>query len=80
MAKSQAEQQALTPKVSKSVWIGLNRIPKNTSRWLWVDGTRALYSHWSHGEPNNSGGNGMGCGVEAESISLAQETNFLLFI
>ena len=57
MVKSQAEQQALVPKIRQSVWIGLHRDPKDASRWLWVDGTRASYTHWYQGEPNNSGGN-----------------------
>ena len=50
--KSQAEQQALTPKISQTVFIGLYRDPKDTSRWLWVDGTQASYTHWYKGEPN----------------------------
>ena len=54
---SQAEQQALVSEISKSVWIGLRRDHNVYSRWLWVDGSRATYTHWKHGEPNNDGGN-----------------------
>ena len=61
---SQAEQQALAPKIpsSQSIWMGLHRDPKDTSRWLWVDGTRATYTNWSPGEPNNHQGTFEGCG------------------
>ena len=31
--------------------------PKVHSRWLWVDGSRATYTHWHPGEPNDHGGN-----------------------
>ena len=55
MIKSQAEQQALGPKISHETWIGLHRDPKDKSRWLWVDGTQAIYTAWSDGEPNNVG-------------------------
>jgi len=56
MVTSKAEQQALALKKIPNVWIGLHRNPKDTSRWLWVDGTQASYTHWSQGEPNNHGG------------------------
>ena len=49
---SQSELQALTSKVSQTVWIGMHRDPKDKSRWLWVDGSRATYTHWYKGEPN----------------------------
>ena len=52
MVKTPAEQQALTPKISQTVFIGLYRDPRDTSRWLWVDGTQANYTHWYKGEPN----------------------------
>ena len=57
MVTSEAEQQALVSKVSQNVWIGLRRDPKVHSRWLWVDGSRATYTHWHPGEPNDHGGN-----------------------
>ena len=53
---SQDEQQFLTPKVAKNTWIGLHRDPKNTARWLWVDGSYATYTNWNDGEPNDVGG------------------------
>ncbi|CAH3140680.1 unnamed protein product, partial [Porites evermanni] len=62
MVKSQGEQQALSHKISNTVWMGLHRDPKDTSRWLWVDGTRATYTNWRTGEPNNVGEN-EGCGM-----------------
>ena len=49
---SQTELQALTSKVSQTVWIGMHRDPKDKSRWLWVDGSRPTYTHWNTGEPN----------------------------
>ena len=39
-----------------SSWIGLHRDPKSSSRWLWIDGSRAIYPNWDSGEPNNNGG------------------------
>lgn len=53
LVKSQAEQQALAPKISHRTWMGLHRDPKDKSRWLWLDGTRPIYTRWSRGEPNN---------------------------
>jgi len=53
MIKSQAEQQALGPKITHEPWIGLHRDPKDKSRWMWIDGTQATYTHWSKGEPNS---------------------------
>ena len=50
------EQQFLVPKVANKTWIGLHRDLKDTSRWLWVDGSYAIYTNWYDGEPNNSGG------------------------
>jgi len=45
-------------------WIGLYRDPKDTSRWLWVDGSRLCNScsYWHEKEPNNYGGTFEGCG------------------
>ena len=50
---SQTELQALTSKVSQTVWIGMHRDPKDKSCWLWVDGSRSTYTHWYKGEPNS---------------------------
>ena len=61
MVKSQAEQKALAPKISQSTWMGLYRDPKDTSRWLWLDGTRPSYTNWGKGEPNNYQGTFEGC-------------------
>ena len=62
MVTSQAEQRALTPKISRSVWIGLHRNPRDKSRWLLLDGTQATYFNWGTGEPNNYNGNPEDCG------------------
>ena len=48
-----SELQALTSKVSETVWIGMHRDPKDKSRWLWVDGSSSTYTHWQKGEPKN---------------------------
>ena len=56
MVKSQSELKVLVQKVSRNIWIGLHRDPRDKSRWIWVDGTRLIYSHWQQGEPNNYGG------------------------
>jgi len=53
---SQDEHQFLVTKVVNQAWIGLHRDPNDTSRWLWVDGSYAIYTNWNDGEPNNSGG------------------------
>ena len=58
MVTSQADQQALAAlNLSQRVWIGLRRDPKNKSGWFWVDGSRATYTYWGDGEPNNAKGN-----------------------
>ena len=57
IVKSKAEQQALATKISQNTWIGLYRDPKDNSRWMWVDGSRASYTNWEGGEPNDVGGN-----------------------
>ena len=49
MVTSQAEQQALSPKITQFTWIGLHRDPKDISRWLWIDGTRPTYTNWNTG-------------------------------
>ena len=55
---SQAEQQAIASlqMPNEWIWIGLYKNPTDKSQWLWVDGSRATYTHWRSGEPNNSGG------------------------
>ena len=57
MVTSKAEQQALASNISQRVWIGLYRDPKDDSRWLWVNGSRATYTNWNPGEPNDQGRN-----------------------
>ena len=57
MVTSKPEQQALASNISQTVWIGLYRDPDDDSRWLWVDGSRATYTHWNSGEPNDLGRN-----------------------
>ena len=65
MVKSQSEIQALAQKLDRSVLIGMHRDPRDTSRWIWVDGTRVIYSHWDQGEPN--GGRYESCGMMYQS-------------
>lgn len=50
---SEAEQQALAPRVLHGTWIGLHRDPMDKSKWLRVDGSRASYFNWNKDEPNN---------------------------
>ena len=52
VVNSQAEQQALNPKVLQFSWIGLYRDPKDLLGWLWVDWSRPTYTHWAKYEPN----------------------------
>ena len=54
---SKAEQQALASNISQTVWIGLHRDLNKHSRWLWVDGLTARYTHWNTGKPNDYRGN-----------------------
>ncbi|XP_068699624.1 uncharacterized protein [Montipora foliosa] len=56
MLKTDAEQQAVWRAVGKKVWIGLHRNPKNSSQWLWIDGSQVTDTNWYTGEPNNAGG------------------------
>lgn len=59
VVNSPAEQRALAPEISKinqKTWIGLHRHPTDTSKWLWIDGSRTKYTHWKNGKPDNSGG------------------------
>ena len=50
---SDVRQNVLAPNLVHTAWIGLHRDPKNKSRWLWVDGSSAMYTNWNYGEPNN---------------------------
>ena len=56
MVTSKAEQQALASNISQKVWIGLYRDPNDDLRWLWVDRSKATYTNWNPGEPNDAGG------------------------
>ena len=56
MLNSQDEHQFVVTKVAQNTWIGLHRDPGDKSRWLWVDGSYAIYNNWGVGEPNDSGG------------------------
>lgn len=60
---SKEKQNAIATQFkNKRFWIGLYRDPKDTSRWLWVDGSRLSFSNWGPGEPNNYRGWFEGCG------------------
>ena len=52
---SLAENQAVGEKITggQGTYIGLYRSPKDKSRWLWLDQSRATHTHWVSGEPNN---------------------------
>ena len=53
MVKSQAEQEALSPRIIlERVWIGMHRY-NGISPWFWVDGTLVTYTNWGSLEPNN---------------------------
>lgn len=54
LAENQAVGQTITG--GQGAFIGLYRNPKDKSRWLWVDRSRATYTRWDGGEPNNVGG------------------------
>ena len=53
-----SENQAVGEKITggQGAYIGLYRNPKDKARWLWVDQSRATYTNWDGGEPNNHGG------------------------
>ena len=50
---SLAKIQELIKRTKSQTWIGLKRDLINNSSWQWVDESRALYSYWWSGEPNN---------------------------
>ena len=53
MLNSSAKIQELIKRTNSQTWIGLKRDLVDNSSWQWVDGSRALYSYWWSGEPNN---------------------------
>ena len=75
---SLAENQAVGEKITggQGTYIGLYRNPKDKSRWLWVDESRATYTHWHVGEPNNCRGN-QNC-VQMYSKSVGYKWNDLI--
>ena len=54
---SLAKIQELIKRTNSQTWIGLRRDLADNSSWQWVDGSRALYSYWWSGEPNNYNSN-----------------------
>ena len=50
---SLAKIQELIKRTNSQTWIGLKRDLVDNSSWQWVDESRALFSYWWSGEPNN---------------------------
>ena len=50
---SSAKIQELIKRTNSKTWIGLRRDLVDNSSWQWVDESRALFSYWWSGEPNN---------------------------
>nr|XP_046252384.1 galactose-specific lectin nattectin-like [Scatophagus argus] len=38
-----------------TAWIGFYDAVQE-GKWLWTDGSKTVFTHWGHGEPNNVGG------------------------
>ena len=47
------EQQVLGPNVGRKIWIGLHRDAKDNKRWLWVDGSQAIFAVRSQNQSEN---------------------------
>ena len=77
MLNTLAENQAVGEKITggQGTYIGLYRSPKDKSRWLWLDQSRATFTHWYSGEPNNVRGS-ENC-VQMRSKSMRYEWNDL---
>ena len=50
---SLAKIQELIKRTNSQTWIGLKRDLEDNSSWQWADESRALFSYWWSGEPNN---------------------------
>jgi C-type mannose receptor len=42
---------------AEAYWIGLTEPDQEEGTWKWSDGSRASYTHWNKGEPNDDGEN-----------------------
>ncbi|XP_056426773.1 CD209 antigen-like protein C [Hyla sarda] len=52
--KDESEMSSLWPTIKQGAyWIGLRRDPKDTTMWVWTDGSPLTYSVWNKDEPNN---------------------------
>ena len=49
----QREQEALGLNVGRYTWIGLHRDPKDNTSWLWVDGSKPIFTNWLQNQPDN---------------------------
>lgn len=43
-------------KSNKALWIGYERVQKDSESWKWITEEPNSYNNWSSGEPNNSNG------------------------
>jgi hypothetical protein len=56
-AQARAITEAFGPAIeisAEAFWIGLFEPAENEGQWQWIDGTRATYTHWNQGEPNDT--------------------------
>jgi len=50
---------AIAARGFSDTWIGHNDLLEE-GRWVWLDGSPLVYSHWDEGEPNDGGGEDCG--------------------
>ena len=54
---SSKEENQFIHRSGKNWWLGLQRDGANNNVFKWNDGSIAVFTRWSAGEPNNSGNN-----------------------